>query len=176
MDKKTVFRLVLTFALILFAAFAVFWAVTELPRRLPDPKAKVGAEPVTITLGSFEGLSMTAEPGSGHSTGVTLVIRNETGYEVMRPHSQAFGVQVLRDGQWYPILQRTDKRANTKIPDIAIFIGAEESEITLGTSWGHRLGRLEPGHYRAVLTFRVCTSDHYDQWPRVTLAAEFDVE
>ena len=175
MDRKAVIRLSLSMILILVLTFAILWAVMVLPGKLPAPKATIGSTPFTETVNHNEKLSMTAVAGTAHSTGVTLEIQNNTGMELSSGHAYGISVQILQNGQWYPMQRRTDKRAVTMVPSIHIVYPAEKTRFTQEISWEPFIGRLEPGHYRVVWSFSVHEGSDSAPVSSVRLAAEFDV-
>lgn len=176
MNRKTILSIVLGTIVVLFIGIATVWAVTDLPRLIPPPTAAVSSDPFTGTVNGYEGLSMTIEEGSATPTGATLIIQNQTGKELSSGHSYSLRIHVLRNGQWYPMELRTDKRATTVIPAIACIYPAAESPYVRNVSWEPFIGKLEPGHYRVVWAFSVRDNSLTRQDPTVLLAAEFDIE
>lgn len=176
MNKKAVLLSALGIVLVLLIAFVTVWAVTGLPKLIPTPKATVNSEPFTGTVNGYDGLSMTVEEGTVTPTSATLVIHNDTGRDLSSGHSYSLRIHVLRDGQWYPMNLRTDKRAVTEVPDIIYNYPAGDSPYTKSVTWEPFIGKLEPGHYRAVWSFHFYDPDAGQQDPGVLLSAEFDVE
>ena len=173
MNKKTVAFIILGIIAVLLIGYATVWAVTDLPRLIPPPKAVVSETPYTGTVNGWEGLSMTIDPDSVTSTSATLVLHNETDYNLSSGHSYGLRIHVLRDGQWYPMELRTDKRAVTSVPDIMVNYPVHTFPYTTRVSWKSFHGRLESGHYRLVWTFIV---DETNGDTPVLLSAEFDVK
>ena len=178
MSKKAVLFLILAFVLVLLIGFTVAWFVTDLPQMLPTPKARVSRHPFTETIQPPEGLSMTVEPDSVTPTSATVTIHNDTGAALFREHQNSISIHVLKDGQWHPIKRRTDSRAVTEVPSLAISYEAEDTPYTESVTWESFLGELSPGHYRLVWEFwtpdyaleEIFVSDG------ILLSAEFDVK
>ena len=176
MNKKTVAFIILGIIAVLLIGYATVWAVTDLPRLIPPPKAVVSETPYTGTVNGWEGLSMSIDSDSVTPTSATLTLYNETGYKLSSGHSYSLDIHVLRDGQWYPVNRRTDKRAVTSVPSIAIEYPADQFPRAESVSWKAFLGRLEPGHYRLVWKFYVHENSDIWPFPTVDLSAEFDVK
>lgn len=173
MSKKNVFLIGIGIILVLFVDAVTVWAVTDLPHLIPPPKATVSDEPYTGKVNDYDGLSMTIDPESVTPTSATLVLHNETDYDLSSGHSYGLRIHVLRDGQWYPMELRTDKRAVTSVPDIMVYYPVHTFPYTTRVSWKSFHGRLESGHYRLVWTFIV---DETNGDTPVLLTAEFDVK
>ena len=175
MRKKTVLSVIVGAAAVLLVGIAVVWAVTDLPHLIPPPKAAISDTPFTGEVNGREDLSMTIDPDSVTSTSATLTIHNNTGYNLASNHSNALRIHVLRDGQWYPVALRTDRRAVTAVPSILVNYPAGDLTYTKQVSWKSFLGRLEPGHYRLVWEFWIHDGES-GPMPGVNLSAEFDVK
>ena len=175
MNKKTVAFIILGIIAVLLIGYATVWAVTDLPRLIPPPKAVVSETPYTGTVNGWEGLSMTIDPDSVTSTSATLTIHNDTGHNLASNPSNALRIHVLRGGQWYPVALRTDRRAVTDVPSILAYYPAGDLTYTKSVSWKSFLGRLEPGHYRLVWEFWIHDGENPSS-PGVNLSAEFDMK
>lgn len=176
MNRKSILLITLGAIAVLLVAFIVVWAVTDLPRLIPAPKATAGSEPFTGTVSSREDLTLTVEPGSVTPTSAAFILHNGTGQDLSGGHSNGARIHVLRDGQWYPMNRRTDKRASTEVPAIAKTYDHTQSPHTLSVNWTEVYGRLEPGHYRLVWNFYFFDPDSGQQRPGFLLSAEFDVK
>jgi len=109
---------------------------------------EVSDTPSDIEVNTRTDVTMEVVEGSAQRGTVTVTILNTSDAEIDSGNEHDFGIQVERNGKWYP-LEEPDNLANTA--EALIFLKDQPVEMVL--TWAGRYSSLPDGHYRVVKWF-----------------------
>jgi len=104
--------------------------------------------PSDIEVNTREDVTMEVVEGSAQRGTVSVTILNTSDAEIDSGNEHDFGIQVEKDGAWYP-LEEPEGLANTA--EALVYPKDQPVEMTL--TWASRYGSLPDGHYRVIKWF-----------------------
>ena len=110
--------------------------------------AKPSADPFEGEVNTNEGITMEIVEGTAKTGSVTITILNTLNAEINSGNEYDFGIQVEKDGEWYPLTE-PDDFVNTS--EALIYPTGLPMEQKL--NWSSRYGNLSAGHYRVIKWF-----------------------
>ena len=111
-------------------------------------EVKISTDPFEAKADTDEGVVMEVMEGTAKAGSVSISILNTLDAEINSGNAYDFGIQVEKDGKWYP-LEELDDFANTS----EALIYPKDSPIEQELSWSRRYGNLPAGHYRVIKWF-----------------------
>jgi len=130
---------------------------------------EIADTPSDIEVNAREDVTMEVVEGTAKPGTVTVTILNTSDAEIDSGNEHDFGIQVEKDGKWYPLEE--PELANTA----EAFVYPKDQPTEQVLTWASRYGSLPKGHYRVVKWF----FEYHPEGPpheHFCLAAEFTLE